>query len=252
LIEARGDLLVFCDDDIEALPTWLSSILDGFSDPEVVMVGGNNLPMFIGKPPNWLRRLWESSEYEGGHALPPLSILEVPGDSRYFSPSYVWGCNFSIRKTILMSAGGFNPDGMPKELIRFRGDGETHVSRYVAGSGMKCLFHPGASVYHKVTPERMTLAYFRQRGFNQGVSDSFSALRASHSGNSSFQSSHGLGYRIARGLYRKMQANFIRDTGIRQVTKEMAAGQSEGFKFHQQIFKTDPEVRAWVLKENYL
>jgi len=42
---------------------------------------------------------------------------------------------------------------------------------------MKCLFHPGASVYHKVSPERMTIGYFRQRGFNQGISDSYTQLR---------------------------------------------------------------------------
>ena len=78
---------------------------------------------------------------------------------------------------ILIAAGGFHPDGMPKELIRFRGDGETHVSRHVAESGLECVFHPGASVHHKVTPERMTYAYFRQRGFNQGVSDSYTQLR---------------------------------------------------------------------------
>ena len=252
LKESQGDLLVYADDDIEALPTWLSSVVEAFSHPDVAMVGGNNLPMFLEQPPGWLQRMWERPGLDGGKVLSSHSIIELPGAMREFSPSYVWGCNFAIRKSVLMAAGGFNPDGMPKDLIRFRGDGETHVSNYVESSGLKCLFHPGASVYHKVTPGRMTAAYFRQRGFNQGVSDSFTALRASHMKNASFQASHGLGYRMARWLYRKVKVWRIRDAEIRRVIKEEGAGYAEGFAFHQGFFKTDSELRAWVLKENYL
>jgi glycosyltransferase involved in cell wall biosynthesis len=252
LRKARGELLVFSDDDIEALPIWLEAVAEGFNDPEVVMVGGNNLPMFVEPPPDWLQRLWERPALHGGKALPALSILELPGGIRTFSPFYVWGCNFAIRKSVLLAAGGFHPDGMPKELVRFRGDGETHVSRYVADSGLKCLFHPGASVYHKVTPERMTFAYLRQRGFNQGVSDSFTALRAEYLRDRLSKDSHGLPYRIIKWVYRKLKSLHIRDAEIQQAMKEMAAGHAEGYAYHQQAFKTDPEVRAWVLKESYL
>ena len=168
MIEAKGDVLVFADDDIEAFPSWLATIRNLFCDPEVAMVGGNNLPLFIEPPPDWLMRLWQQPHRLGGKVLPALSILELGGSKRVHSPYYVYGCNFAIRRQVLLKAGGFHPDGMPKELIRFRGDGETHVSRFVANTGMKCLFHPDASVYHKVTPERMSIDYFRQRGFNQG------------------------------------------------------------------------------------
>ena len=167
LREAKGDVLTFADDDIEALPSWLESIVQSFTDPEVDMVGGNNLPMFLEPPPLWLSKLWMHSNL-GGRAIPSLSVLELPGGPRQFNPLLVWGCNFSIRKQTLIDAGGFHPDSLPQDLIRFRGDGETHVSRYVAGLGSRCIFHPGATVYHKVTPARMNISYFRQRAFNQG------------------------------------------------------------------------------------
>lgn len=164
---AKGDILVFADDDIEALPTWLSSIDAAFKDPQVAMVGGNNYPLFLQTPPDWLNRIWHRPTFRGYKSITSLSVIEFTQPLQEISPYQIWGCNFAIRKEVLLKAGGFHPDGMPKELIRFRGDGETHVSRYVAESGLKCVFHPGASVYHKVTPERMTHAYFRQRGFNQ-------------------------------------------------------------------------------------
>jgi len=252
LSASRGEILVFADDDIEALPTWLAAIAEGFNDPEVAMVGGNNLPMFIETPPDWLQRLWERPALHGGKALPALSILELPCGIQPISPFYIWGCNFAIRKSVLLAAGGFNPDGMPKEYIRFRGDGETHVSRYVADSGMKSLFHPGATIYHKVTSERMTVTYFRRRGFNQGISDSFTALRAKHLRGCSSKSSTGMFYRMARWAFRKLKALSVQNDEIQRAMQEMAAGHAEGFAYHQKAFQNDSEVRAWVLKESYL
>jgi glycosyltransferase involved in cell wall biosynthesis len=176
LREAKGDVLVYADDDIRALPTWLEAIEENFRDPAVAMVGGNNLPDFFAPPPRWLERLWKRP-FAGGHAIVGLSVIELAGKRRPFSPYLVWGCNFSIRRQVLLDCGGFHPDGMPQELIRFRGDGETHVSAHVLASGMRCMFDPRASVRHAVTPERMTFDYFRRRAYNQGVSDSYRRLR---------------------------------------------------------------------------
>jgi hypothetical protein len=52
------------------------------------------------------------------------------GNQKLFIPQgFVYGCNFCIRKDFLSQVGGFHPDGMPRELIRYRGDGETFVSK---------------------------------------------------------------------------------------------------------------------------
>lgn len=253
LRQSKSEVLSYIDDDVEVHPIWVESIIGAFTDVDVVMVGGNNIPMFVQSPPAWLKKMWDTPKRGKNQMISALSVLKkVEVHKHYFSPYSVWGCNFSIRKSTLMEAGGFHPDGMPKELIRFRGDGETHVSRYVEESGKKCLFHPGASVYHKVTPERMTVAYFRQRGFNQGVSDSFTALRAKHSQGNLPKANPGMLYRMVRWAYRKIKILRIRDAEIRLAMTEMAEGHTEGYAFHQQAFKINPEVRAWVLKENYL
>jgi len=249
LREARGDVLVYADDDIEAFPGWLVALADVFTDPTVAMAGGNNLPMFMTPPPAWLMALWQRSNGSGGRALGALSLLDLPGSVRPISPYYVWGCNFAIRKSVLLDAGGFHPDGMPQELIRFRGDGETHVSRYVVESGLQCLFHPGASVYHKVTPERMTQAYFRQRGFNQGVSDSYTALRQGEAKSTphptlSLRRIARWGMRTVRGL----AARYRQDTAATQAYR---SGHAEGYAFHQRAYRDDPEVQAWVHQPDY-
>jgi glycosyltransferase involved in cell wall biosynthesis len=254
LQEAVGELLTFADDDIEALPSWLGSVVEGFSDPHVDMIGGNNLPRFLEPPPRWLRSLWEKPSF-GGRAIPTLSILELPGGPRPCNPLLVWGCNFSIRKQTLIEAGGFHPDSLPQELIRFRGDGETHVSRYVAHFGGKCIFHPGASVYHKVTPARMTVSYFRQRAYNQGVSDSYTELRRRYLEGgkaTSWAPVHGVVRRRLRNIRGKLRGVLARDPDMRLLHRETMRGHADGFDFHQHAFATNPEVHDWVLRPSYL
>lgn len=249
MLESTGNILVFADDDIEAFPTWLASIEEAFQDPNVAMVGGNNLPKFLETPPKWLVSLWEQPAIYGGKALPALSVLQLPESTGEFNPHYVWGCNFSIRKGVLLEAGGFHPDGMPMELIRFRGDGETHVSRYVEESGLKCMFHPEASVYHKVTPSRMTKAYFYQRGFNQGISDSYTGLRAQDTQSVSIDNI--LSKRVVRWLMRKIKERLYLEVGAREILLEMRNGHRAGYAYHQKCYKDESDVRAWVHKEKY-
>lgn len=245
---AQGETLVFADDDIEALPTWLASIEDAFDDPSVAMVGGNNYPLFLESPPDWLNRLWRRPTFGSYRSIPELSVIEFVRPPRKLSPYLVWGCNFAIRKNVLIAAGGFHPDGMPRELIRFRGDGETHVSRYVAESGMKCVFHPGASVYHKVAPDRMTYAYFRQRGFNQGVSDSYTQLRQQ---NGRGRSGRGRLLRRVLGYARRKAVGLFDSADTKQALEEYRLGHREGFAYHQDAYGTDPEVREWVHRVVY-
>lgn len=249
LKEARGDILVYADDDIRALPTWLASIQDCFRDPGVALVGGNNIPEFEGTPPAWLSALWqEVREDIQGRAIPALSVMHLAEGRRTISPFYVWGCNFSIRRSVLEEAGGFHPDGVPQDLIRFRGDGETHVAEFVLREGLTCLFDSNASVYHAVTAERMTVEYFRRRAFNQGVSDSYTLLRRS-------------GGRLSPAILRAQLGAVARcsNAWIREklgrhdeLAVSVARGHGEGFWFHQRAYRADPELRSWVHRSNYL
>lgn len=246
---SNGNILAFVDDDIEAFPSWLSSINECFKDPSVALVGGNNLPMFLEPPPRWLKKLWDLSNTSGRKCIPSLSLIELTGPNKLISPHLIWGCNFSIRKDILLKAGGFHPDGMPNNLLRFRGDGETHVSDYIYSCGMKSIFHPGASVYHKVTPERMSHSYFRQRGFCQGVSDSYTKLRLQKHEPKNLNLLKRLKniFSSTSRIYRRI----FSDREVNLALDAENAGYKEGFTFHQNSYKNDPEVREWVHRPNY-
>lgn len=244
---AKGEILIFADDDIEALPAWLETYAEIFEDQQVAMAGGNNIPMFLTTPPNWLSELWSFTESDLNQMLPALSLLQRKGGRAEFSPHLVWGCNFAIRKEVLFEAGGFNPDGVPADSIQFRGDGETAVSDFVAASAFKCVFDPSASVYHKVTESRMTHKYFYDRGYAQGISNSFTQLR----GRKPAAVTPSLWLRIARKIRRLLRERMFLSAESRRALRETSRGYRAGFSFHQARYIEDPELKIWVHKDSY-
>jgi GT2 family glycosyltransferase len=235
---AKGDILVFADDDIRALPTWLEGIAEAFENKNVMLVGGKCLPLFNGQPPLWLDQLWQKQN-SAGRILPVLSLLDLGDSIKEISPNYVFGCNFSIRRHILLEAGGFHPDAMPPELIRYRGDGETHVSQFVRKKGYQALYHPKASVYHSVSNDRMTEHYFCKRSYAQGISDSYTQLR-----NGGFKY-HWM--TLALKSIKHLPAFYSDRRGA-----QVFSAYIKGYYFHRREVRKDPELKEWVHRKKYL
>jgi glycosyltransferase involved in cell wall biosynthesis len=252
---ARSEQLVFVDDDIQAEPGWLAAVVEAFEDPQVALVGGNNLPAFSHQPPAWLQRWWERPVLRG-RALGFLSILDFGEGCFEIDPEFVWGCNFSVRASVLEAAGGFHPDGVPREHLRLRGDGETYVSTVVRREGWRAWFDGRATVHHLVDARRMTPAYFEERAFAQGISDSYTAIRAAGRVE---PDRHGLRQRLHRALapardwwasggWRGEPAS----AELRAVQARVRAGYRRGWDFHRTEVDRDPALLDWVLKDNYL
>lgn len=176
MLASRSDCLVYADDDIRAFPTWLSSIRESFHDSDTVLIGGSDLPDYESPPPKWMSFLWTTDG--NTRILTVFSVIDLGKEKRIISPYYVFGCNFAVRKSILLKAGGFHPDGMPDSLLKFRGDGETHVAEYIMQNNLKTVFNPEASVYHCVPSSRMTIAYIKRIGYRTGISNAFTEIRA--------------------------------------------------------------------------
>jgi glycosyltransferase involved in cell wall biosynthesis len=252
---ARSDLLVFVDDDIEADPGWLAAVVDSFSDPLVALVGGNNLPAFEAEPPAWLRRWWERPVGQG-RALGYLSILDFGRGSFEIDPGYVWGCNFGVRASVLEESRGFHPDGVPRERLRFRGDGETHVADVVRRRGHRAWFHGAATVHHLVDVHRMKPAYFEERAFAQGVSDSYAMIRARGGRQRKSPDIRGL----LRGALDPARAWWTSGgwnadavaRELRAVETRVRQAYHRGREFHLAEVLRDRALLDWVLREDYL
>lgn len=244
-LRAQADLLVYCDDDIVADPDWLASIRREFADPSVWLVGGNNLPLFEREPPRWLQQLWQASHKHGARIVEALSISELGPQPRDIRPQQVFGCNYSVRSEVLRRAGGFHPDGFPREMVRLRGDGESHVSAFVHASGGRARFTPGATVRHRVSCERMSLDYFRRRYFAEGVSDSYAAVRRCGQPDPADWRAASL-----RSMRRGLLLGASSPALIPAIVGWWMAYRA-GFRFHQREVARDSTLLAWVTKPNY-
>jgi glycosyltransferase involved in cell wall biosynthesis len=264
---ALGDILVFVDDDIEAFPTLLSSINAAFENYKVALVGGKCLPKYEGRVPEWLSAMWIPNS-RGERSIGYLSLIDLGELPKPVNPLLIFGCNFSIRRSLLVEAGGFHPDGLPEKLTCFRGDGETYVSRYLAKRGYTAYYHPKASVYHHVPQNRMTIEYFRQRAYNEGISSSYAKIRSSHGldscasiGPTETYGSGSLWARIRRTRPKEIVKRLVQKR-LQSIANKLSATQNDyseviaaayeaGYVFHQKAFQESEILRAWVLRPDY-
>jgi len=160
---AKGNILLYIDDDVVADKNLLREIMVMYSDSAVGCVGGKILPKWEVTPPGWIGKFpkWY------------LSILDDEDGPK--EVQWIYGCNFSIRRDLLFELGGFNPDafGDPK-MWWYRGDGEIGLLRKVHMMGKKVIYNPHALVWHFIPKIRLTVDYFRERAFKSGIEASFS------------------------------------------------------------------------------
>jgi glycosyltransferase involved in cell wall biosynthesis len=263
LREAKSDILVYADDDILAFPEWLETIQYVFeNDKDVVLVGGKNLPLFECEVPFWIKALWNKGG-KGNQVLGELSLLDLGDKVKTISPFFVFGCNFSIRKKTLIDAGGFHPDGMPFDLIHFRGDGETHVSEFINRTKQKTIYHPSASVYHWVSEKRMTIEYFQERSYIQGVSDAFSYIRKRYNDKITNDKPKLLLKIKRRTIYliNKVFRNRNNYTETSKILSNITLSDLEkikkhyhnlGYQYLLNCYRNDEETQKWINKENYM
>ncbi|MBI2354871.1 MAG: glycosyltransferase family 2 protein [Deltaproteobacteria bacterium] len=239
---ASSPLLVFADDDIIATPNWLSGIIDGFSRPNVAIVGGNSLPHFDEEPPDWFHRLWKNMQW--GRVLGWYSLIDFTGDVQQIPARCVWGCNFSIRKEVLLQVGGFHPDGMPEHLARYRGDGETAVSTMVDELGLLTIHHPDATVRHRISSSRLTFKYLRHRSYLQGISDCFTILRRSQ-GDLGPVRKH---FRRLLLIDRIKRPFHLCDDPVNEA---LSLGYADGIRFYLDEARNDRSLVRWAVKESF-
>jgi glycosyltransferase involved in cell wall biosynthesis len=250
--EARGDILVFTDDDIEASPGWLASIGNVLQDPSVHMVGGRSLPRFETVPPDWVGTFRNSVNcIRNAWFIGYLSLLDLGEYPLDVNPRYIWSLNLAIRRQTLFDLGGFNPDLVPKHLQRYQGNGETGLSIKVNQNELKAMYHPGVLVHHVVSRDRLTIEYFEKRAYFQGVADSYTRIRergglapvvrdwrAPIRGTMSAM-------RCLLGQRRSAPAPYA------DIRERVSKAHRRGYEFHQSEVRNDPELLKWVLRSNY-
>jgi glucosyl-dolichyl phosphate glucuronosyltransferase len=245
-LEARGEVLIFIDDDVEVSDYWLSALVEGFSDSEVQLCGGKSLPIYENAPPQWMSGFWYEPPY-GGRACVQLSAVDLGDQVQDVDATYIFGLNFGIRKRALFELGGFHPDLIPDHLQHFQGDGETGLSQKANKAHYRALYHHLAVVYHHIPSSRMTLNSLQRRQFYQGVCDSYSDIRAKGTAWQNVEAATEADVRQPTPLLVKSEPEY--DWG--EIQRQCNSAYNAGFRFHQRVVAECPQLLAWVLRANY-
>ena len=235
-LESRSDIILYADDDVIGSRTWLQGIIDGFVDDSVALVGGNVYPRFESEKPAWYNQfIVKDGEYT---YVTQLSLIWSKSKKiKTINPYYVFGCNFGVRKKILEECGGFHPDGMPNNLLMYRGDGESYVSRYISEHNYRAVFNPIASVEHMIPKIRTTERYLSQSGLKNGISDMYCILRNKNLMDAALQ-------------YKKDLMTFRKEkNGSRKIYLRFVCRGEMYLLTYYILYK---EIRKWVKKSNYL
>ena len=175
---AQGSIVIYLDDDVLVQEGWLEAILGRFdSDSRIALLGGPCLPLWEAPPPAWIEDL--KTPLLDGWYISPLSLLDLGQYPHPIPGSFVFGCNFAVRKDVLLRIGGFHPDGMPNHLLQYRGDGETFVGQWIdAEPNMFSFYEPKACVLHRVPKGRLTEEYISSIAQRNAISTAYATVRS--------------------------------------------------------------------------
>ncbi len=141
---AKGDILIFVDDDVLIGPGWLEEIVKGFQDPKVRCVTGRVIPA----GPLTLTAERSGRYYTSERALSPWTLdTSNPDWYRYILGEPVgFGCNMAFRKNFLENYSSFPPDLGAGSLIG--GGDEFYMYLQVLKHGFRIQHNPAAAVTH--------------------------------------------------------------------------------------------------------
>lgn len=254
LFEAKGDILAYIDDDVVVTEKWLPTIHRVMEErKDIAFLTGPDLPKYEGVFPDWIDQFWTSTEY-GGKMLCELSLLDLGDKIKEVHPNYVFGLNFTVRKSILIKLCGFHPDNLPEKFQMFQGDGETGLTMKAYAFGEKALYHPDVKLHHVIPSDRLTIHYFEKRAFYQGVCDSFTSLRKNEQNIEKVEKKPGFKKRLKNLIKKTISSTKIHSESPiknQSIKEKVMIKKREGFEYHQKMFMK-PIVHDWVLKDNYL
>lgn len=239
---ARGQVTCFIDDDVRPDPGWLSALGEAYQVPQVGLATGPIRLNHEAAPPDWLAEMTLGDP--GSETIPFLGGLEAGTAVRDIPGNFVWGSNFSVRRSVLMDVGGFHPCAMPWDLIRFYGDGEIHIGRTAQQRGHRILYHPRASVQHDIPVARLSLDAVMRKFTTSGCARSFQAIRAAG------REIAAPGADEIRAIARRYFRN--PDAAPRDLVQALEMGLDHGMTIQRDAFQTDPAFRDWVLRDTFL
>lgn len=159
IAEAKGEIIVFTDDDVLIEPDWLAGLIAPFTaevTPRIGVVGGEVVPIFPDGLPSWIAE-WHT----------PLAFRTDAGPLT--SRQSPMGANLAFRREVFARVGDFST-GLGRSGKNLLGGEETELVRRARAAGFGVWFAPDAAVKHQMPASRTTFRYAARHAFDSARS----------------------------------------------------------------------------------
>jgi len=171
IAEAKGEILVFLDDDSFVDVHYLKNLENYlYTYPDMVAFGGEISPLFeTGITPPWLSK-WSYSW---------VSAINLGNRVRVFSNrEFPIGANMGFKKEYFEKHGTFNTL-LGRNKKNLMGGEEKDIFNRRDKKTEKIYYFPDIKVIHVIPENRTTLAYIKKLGEGIGMSEKLRTLRKS-------------------------------------------------------------------------
>ena len=162
--EARGEILVFTDDDALVEADWLDRAGAALAETGAAYVGGRVLPRWETSRPDWIPN-------RSGRLWAVVALLDFGTGRREFGRGIGWplGVNMAVRASVFHELGIWWDNRYDRIGNSLRGQGQREWCLRVRAAGLRGIYTPDMVVHHLVPADRLKKGYFRRWFYWYGV-----------------------------------------------------------------------------------
>jgi glycosyltransferase involved in cell wall biosynthesis len=157
--EARGEVIIFGDDDILIEPNWVREIVRPFEENPAKRVGavaGEVIPVFPDGCPAWVAGFHGPQAFRAD--MGPMWPGQIP-----------MSASLAFKRSTFPELGFFDTELGRKGGVVFGGDENLAIKRLLRG-GYEVWFAPAARAQHQMPGSRTTFRYVRKHAFDSARS----------------------------------------------------------------------------------
>lgn len=159
IAEARGDYVIFMDDDETPDPDWLCAYERLIREKDPDAFGGRICVLFEDTRPAWLadELLGFLGELNRSETIAPLT----QPDTSFF------GGNFGFRRAVCPAIGGFD-SMLGRKGCDNTGGEEVEFYHRLLGANLRIWWTPEAVIYHRIQATKLERSYFHDLHYRMG------------------------------------------------------------------------------------
>jgi glycosyltransferase involved in cell wall biosynthesis len=160
IAEARGEIILFGDDDILVQPDWIAQmavpLIADAAARRIGAVGGEVIPVFPDGLPDWVREWHAPLAFRADTG--PLPAKHCP-----------MGANLALPAWVFEQLGPFHT-ALDRAAGNYFSGGDSEMVRRVRQAGLEVWFAPDAAVQHQMPASRTTFRYAARHAFDSARS----------------------------------------------------------------------------------